>query len=73
MFTAAPFTISRHVNNLDVPDRWMNKEDVVHKYNGILLNDELIYRWTYLQNRNRPTDTENKLMVTKEENGRGLN
>ena len=25
------------------------------------------YKGTYLQNRNRPTDTENKLMVTKEE------
>ena len=25
------------------------------------------YTWTYLQNRNRLTDTENKLMVTKEE------
>ena len=23
------------------------------------------YKWTYLQNRNRPTDIENKLMVTK--------
>ena len=25
------------------------------------------YKWTYLQNRNRPTDIENKLMVTKGE------
>ena len=25
------------------------------------------YRWTYLQNRNRLTDIENKLMVTKGE------
>ena len=29
------------------------------------------YKGTYLQNRNRPTDTENKLMVTKEERGGG--
>ena len=30
------------------------------------------YKWTYFQNRNRPTDIENKLMVTKEERaGRG--
>ena len=28
------------------------------------------YKLTYLQNRNRPTDTENKFMVTKEEEGR---
>ena len=27
--------------------------------------------WTYLQNRNRPTDIENKLMVTKWERGGG--
>ena len=25
------------------------------------------YQWTYLQDRNRPTDTENKCMVTKGE------
>ena len=28
------------------------------------------YKWTYLQNTNRPTDIENKLMVTKGEGGR---
>ena len=27
------------------------------------------YKWTYLQNRNRATDIENKLMVTKGERG----
>ena len=27
------------------------------------------YKWTYLQNRNRVTDIENKLMVTKREGG----
>ena len=27
------------------------------------------YKWTYLQNRNRPTDIENKLKVTKGERG----
>ena len=29
------------------------------------------YKWTYLQNRNRLTDIENKLMVTKGESGAG--
>ena len=29
------------------------------------------YKWTYMQNRNRPTDIENKFMVTKEELGEG--
>ena len=88
-------------------DRWMDKEDVVHIYNGILLSDKKEwnnaicsnmdgprdyhmkwsksdrerqishdvtyiwnlknkkYKWTYLQNRNRLTDIEYKLMVTK--------
>ena len=27
------------------------------------------YKWTYLQNRNRVTDVENKLIVTKGEGG----
>ena len=29
------------------------------------------YKWTYLQNRNRLTDIENKLMVTKGGRGEG--
>ena len=29
------------------------------------------HKWTYLQNRNRPTDIENKLTVTKRERGEG--
>ena len=31
------------------------------------------YKRTYLQNRNRLTDMENKLMVTKGESGGGMN
>ena len=31
------------------------------------------YKWTYLQNRNRLTDLENKLMVIKGEIGGGIN
>ena len=31
------------------------------------------YKWTYLQDRNRPTDIENKLLVTKGENRGGIN
>ena len=86
-------------------NRGMDKEDVVHIYNGILLshkkeqnnaicsnmdgprdchtewsksdrerqisyviaytwNLKKGYKWTYLQNRNRVTDVENKLTVT---------
>ena len=31
------------------------------------------YKWTYLQNRNRVTDVENKLMVSRGEWGGGTN
>ena len=31
------------------------------------------YKWTYLQSRNRVTDVENKLMVTKWGRGGGMN
>ena len=82
---------------------WMDKEDMVHIYNGILLShkkewnnascsntdghsdchtewsksdgekqiyhlyvgSKKWYKWTYLQNRSRVTNVENKLMVTK--------
>ena len=33
-------------------------------------NLKKLYKWTYLKNRNRLTDIENKLMVTKGEGGR---
>ena len=93
-------------------NRGMDKEYVVHTYNGILLrhkqegnnaicsnidgprdyhtrwiksdrerqisyditymwNLKKWYKWTYLQNRNRHTDIENKLTVTKGERGWG--
>ena len=58
----------------------MNKEDMVHIHNGILLSvrqkktniiwyhlyvePKKSYKWTYLQNSNRVTDVEKKLMVT---------
>ena len=88
-------------------DRWMDKEDVVHVYNEMLLShykewnnaicsnmdgpgdyhtkwsksdrERQIYdvayvrnlkkrcKWTYLQNRNRLTNLENKLMLTRGE------
>ena len=44
------------------PDK--DKYDMIPLICGIL---KKWYKWTYLQNRNRLTDTENKLMVTKED------
>ena len=44
------------------------------KYYMVLLicrNFKKWYKWIYLQNRNRLLDTENRLMVTKREKGRG--
>ena len=37
-----------------------------------ICNLKRCYKWTYLQNRNRLTDIENKFMVTKGERG-GIN
>ena len=93
-------------------DRGMDKEDVVHTYNGILLSHKkkkimpftakwkdleivirsevrerktniicgicgILKKWyqlTYLRNRNRVTDVENKRTVTKgESEGGGIN
>ena len=57
---------------------WMDQEIIIlsevsqtekDKYHMILICGILKkwYKWTYIQNRNRPTDIENKLMVTKGE------
>ena len=42
---------------------------ISHDICGIYLQKR--YKWTSLQNRNRPRDIENKLTVTKVEGGRG--
>ena len=36
-------------------------------------NLEKLYRWPYMQNRNRDTDTENKLLDTKQGKEGGMN
>ena len=45
------------------------------KYHMILfyMKSKNIYKWTYLQNRNRLADIENKLVVTTGEGRRGIN
>ena len=39
----------------------------------LYVESEIWYKWTYLQNRNRLTDIENKFMVTKGEREGGIN
>ena len=45
------------------PDREKQIYDITYMWNL----KKIWYKWIYIQNRNRPTDTENKLMVTKGE------
>ena len=63
---------------------WMDLETVIQSevrererqisYNiAYMWNLEKWYRCTHLQSRNRVTDVENKLMITKGGKGRGMN
>ena len=67
-------------SNMDRPrdyhTKWIKPDK--DKYHDIAyvrnLKKKKWYKWTSIQNRNRPTDIENKLMVTKIERlGRGIN
>ena len=60
---------------------WMDLEIIILgevsqtniKWNCLYVESEKKwYKWTYLQNRKRPTDIENKFIVTKGESGQGL-
>ena len=59
----------------DYPSKWSKSDretSMISLICGIL--KEKWHKWTYLQNRNRLTDTENKLMVTKGKTwGGGIN
>ena len=59
---------------------WMNLEITILSYISqtiatwyhLYVESKIRHKWTYLQNRNRPTDTENRLEVTQgEDRGRG--
>ena len=57
----------------DYHSKWSKPDK--DKYHMICLYVELTKKrekWTYLQNRNRPTDIENKFMVTKGERWGGI-
>ena len=53
----------------DDPSKWSKPDKGRQISYGItyMWNLKIWYKWTYLQNRNRRTDTENKFMVTKGE------
>ena len=48
-------------------------KDKYHMVSLIVEYEKKRYKWTYLQNRMRPTDIENKLIVTKGKVGGGIN
>ena len=62
-------------SNMDGPRDYHTKwnQSDKEKYHDItyLWNLKKWYKWTYLQNRNRLTDIENKVTVTKREMGGG--
>ena len=66
-------------SNMDVPRDYHNKLSKSDRERQILYDITYSgifkkwWKWTYIQNRNRPTDIENKLMATKGETGGGIN
>ena len=65
-------------SNMDGPrddhTKWSkpDKERQLSWYHLYVESKKMI-QWTYIQNRNRPTDIESKLTVTKREVGGGIN
>ena len=59
---------------MDGPRDSYTKQNKTEKYHMISLyvdSKKIRYRWAHLQNRNKLTDKENKLMVTKGERVEG--
>ena len=57
----------------DCPTEWSKSDRERQIYDiTYMWNLKKWYKWSYLQNRNRVTDIENKLMVTKGESGGGI-
>ena len=55
---------------------WMDLEIILREIRQIChlhVESKVWYEWTYLQNRNRLTDTENIFMVTRGKQGGGIN
>ena len=55
---------------IEVSQTEEDKHYMTHSY--VEFNFKKWYKWTYLQNKNRPTDIENKVMVTKVKSGEGM-
>ena len=49
-----------------------DREREISYENAYIWNLKNRYKWTYTHNRNRPTDIQNKLMVTKGVRGGGM-
>ena len=69
-----PFACFGHPSNMDGPrdyhTKWSkpDREQQIRCYClYVESKKKKWYKWTYIQNRNRPTDIENKLMLTKGE------
>ena len=62
---------NNEITPFDYHTMWSKPDQV--KYHDItnIQNLKKRYKWTYLQNRNKPTDIEGKLIVTKGEKGVG--
>ena len=59
-------------SNMDGPRNYHTKSDRERQISydiTYVKSKKKWYKWTYLQNRNRPTDVGKKLMVTKGERG----
>ena len=56
MFTETLFTTARNESNLNVINRGMKNEDVVYKFNGILLNHKIEQNCTICRDVDRPRD-----------------
>ena len=55
----------------DYHTKWSQTEKDKYHTMSLTCVCKIWYKWTYLQNRNRLTDIENKLMVTEGERGGG--
>ena len=66
MFTATPFTIAKNESNLNIINRGMKNEDVVHKFKGILLNHKIEQNCAICRDMDRPRDCHTRVKSERE-------